>query len=128
MNVEAKIRQFGNQVLAKKEKGNKKSGNSRSKLLKVVMPALSGKLGERLAAALDSPNKFMAVWGDITRKVSKAVNKNAPKPKKEKTDRSLMGNRALASNAADCKCPKENSGADCPLKGCKRKKIEETKE
>lgn len=56
-------------------KGGSDKGASRSHLLKVIMPHLSGKRGDSLAQALESNNvgEFEKLWASVTSDVLGAV-------------------------------------------------------
>lgn len=116
MSVAAKLKNFHSTIAAKKPAASK--GNSRSRLLKMVMPSLSGDLGKLLAGALNNPREFKEVWEDVTVDVLGRVKAEAKKNSPPKVKKKVMASE-------DCKCPKEKSGADCPLIGCKRKALEE---
>lgn len=81
-------------TLGRKRKGGSDSGASRSALLKIIMPEISGGMGDSLAQLADKGDVegFANKWADVTRriltKVEEAGNKN-DKKLKEKVDASV---------------------------------------
>ena len=65
-------------VTARKKEGK---GAERSQLLKVIMPQISGKRGERLASALAAKdmNTFEKLWGAASRDIVEAARNFDPK-------------------------------------------------
>lgn len=54
-----------------------KKGSARSKMLRKVMPKLSGSNAEKLAKAIsdENPSKFEAVWKQIGKEIAKTIEK-----------------------------------------------------
>jgi hypothetical protein len=54
-----------------------KKGSARSKMLRKVMPKLSGSNAEKLAKAIEAenPEKFKSVWKQIGLEISKTLEK-----------------------------------------------------
>lgn len=68
-------------ALARKKKGK---GNSRSLMLKMIMPMLSNEHGERLAKAIETNNvhSFNKVWDEIKHDVDDKLNTSHRKIKR----------------------------------------------
>lgn len=90
-------------TLGRKRKGGSDSGASRSALLKIIMPEISGGMGDTLAQLADKGDVegFANKWADVTRriltKVEEAGNKN-DKKLKEKVDASVKRRLLIKSN------------------------------
>lgn len=57
-----------------KKKGK---GSARSRMLRAIMPKLSGVNAEKLSKALDAenPEQFKSIWKDIGKQISKTLEK-----------------------------------------------------